>query len=339
MSFRIAFVGFRHGHINSLYNLARERDDLEIVAACEEDVDTRAALDGGDIVITHDNYASMLANVECDIIACGDYYGVRGDRLLAALEAGRHVISDKPLCTTLYDLEQIQHLSRDRKLRVGLMLDLVDSGVLITLRDIIRRGDVGEVHAVTFCGQHPLNYGKRPMWYFEEGKHGGTINDIAIHAIDAMPWLTGHDIVEITAARVWNARLKEHPEFQDGAMLMLRLANNAGVMGDVSYLVPEAPGFSIPFYWRITVSGSEGAAEALYTLKTVTLWRKGAKEPVTEPTAPDRKGGYLEDFLSDIAGTPNEMGLTTRRVLHSSHIALLAQRAGETGAFPCDVPR
>ncbi len=68
----------------------------------------------------------------------------------------------------------------------------------------------------------------------EEGKHGGTINDIAVHALDLIPWITGHKFKRIVAARCWNALAKRCPHFKDAAQLMLEMDNGAGVMGDVS---------------------------------------------------------------------------------------------------------
>ena len=65
---RIAFAGFRHDHIMNLYDLAQVREDLEIVAACEEDQATRAELEhSGRVKITHTCLNSML-DVESDII-------------------------------------------------------------------------------------------------------------------------------------------------------------------------------------------------------------------------------------------------------------------------------
>jgi len=46
------------------------------------------------------------------------------------------------------------------------------------------------------------------------------INDIAIHAIDCIPWMTGLKITTVDAARNWNAALKQVPHFRDAAMLM-----------------------------------------------------------------------------------------------------------------------
>src|ERR1043166_6361363 len=98
---RLAFAGFRHGHIFSLYNLAKDRPDIEIVAACEGDERTRTDLAAtGKAAITHSSYKEMLDAVSCDAVAVGDYYGKRGAILIEALKRGKHVISDKPICTS-----------------------------------------------------------------------------------------------------------------------------------------------------------------------------------------------------------------------------------------------
>ena len=44
MPLKIAFAGFRHSHIFSLYDLARASDELEIVGACEDHEHTRAEI-------------------------------------------------------------------------------------------------------------------------------------------------------------------------------------------------------------------------------------------------------------------------------------------------------
>ena len=51
--------------------------------------------------LTHDDYRRMLREVECDAVAVGDYFARRGEIVIAALEAGKHVIADKPICTKL----------------------------------------------------------------------------------------------------------------------------------------------------------------------------------------------------------------------------------------------
>ena len=110
MKHKVAFVGFRHGHVESLYKRMAEDPQIEIVALCEENADAAAAVEKSGRHITHTDYAEMLEEVDFDILCIGDYYGIRGERAIAGLKAGKHVISDKPLCTSLDELQKIRSL-------------------------------------------------------------------------------------------------------------------------------------------------------------------------------------------------------------------------------------
>src|SRR5688572_28262135 len=96
---RIAFLGFRHGHIMGLYAAARQHPRVQVVAACEEDDATAATLRTDKTVgLTHDSYDSIFSSVDFDAVAVGDYFGRRGELIISALTAGKHAIADKPIC-------------------------------------------------------------------------------------------------------------------------------------------------------------------------------------------------------------------------------------------------
>jgi len=332
MKTRFAFMGFRHGHINGLYGICSKRDDVEIVASCEEDPETREALaSGGSIAVTHDDYGTMLREVECDVVAVGDYYEKRGRVLIQALQAGKHVVADKPLCTRLSELDEIESLSAANGLSVGCMLDLRNTRQFTALRNLALGGEIGEVHAISFNGQHPLSYESRPRWYFEEGKHGGTLNDIAIHGIDYIPWATGMKFTEINAARNWNACLKEVPFFKDSAQVMMTMENGCGVIGDVSYLTPDSFGYGLPQYWRMTFWGQDGVLETSATTDGVTLYKNGEKEERCLPLCGPRPPIYLESLLRELSGETDGIELPTAVVIESSRNTLLAQDAADRG--------
>ena len=331
MPIKIAFVGFRHAHIFDLYNRAKEWPEYEVVAACEEDSATRKALaENGNAEITHDDYRKMLDEVPCDVVAVGDYYGKRGSIILEALKRGKHAIADKPICTSLSELHRIASVSARKNLSVGCMLDMRDKGLFIKVKELIREGAIGEVNAITIGGQHPLLLGTRPGWYFEPGRHGGTINDIGIHAFDLIPWVTGGQFVEVTAARSWNAVPKDTPHFMDAGQFMLRMDNGCGVMGEVSYFMPDTMGYTLDLYWRITFFGTGGMIETSINSQAVMLARNGASEPEMIPPAEGAPGGYLRSFTEEIT-TGRTDGLSTADVLRAAEIALTTQSAGDTG--------
>lgn len=348
MKTRIAFLGFRHGHVRDAYQRARERTDVEIVACSEDDPVVRAGLEHeGAVKVTHRDHRKLLAEVDCEAVVVGAVFGRRGAIIADALAAGRHVLSDKPACTSIAELDRIEELARAKGLAVGMTLEMRDAGVFIGLRRLVREGAIGEVRAVSFGGQHPLLSASRPGWYHEEGSHGGTINDIAIHALDAIPWITGLGFARVVAAREWRRGVPRGSHFRNAAQLMLAMENEAGVIGDVSYFSPDSHGYALPMYWRFTIWGSGGVLETSINAEEIRLFRDGDSSGRMLPPGPSEPGGYFESFLSEARGeagarvvaagargidtTGNGERLTTADVFAVSRVALRAQEAASQG--------
>ena len=327
---KIAFAGLRHGHINGLFERAKNSPELEITAICEEEPEARAAFVSGHPGLScpvYDSLDRMLAEAPCEIVATGDYYGKRGRVLTAALSAGKHVISDKPVCTSLAELDEIERLAREKKLCVGCMLDLRTNPAFVRARKMVLGGELGKVAQIQFTGQHPLLRGSRPHWYFEPRKHGGTINDIAIHALDYIPWLTGLEIRSFTAARTWQAFDSGCDCFNDAAQFMFVLDNGCGVLGDVSYSEPDSHGYKMPHYWRFTVWGTAGVIEFNAIEPKITAWIQGETAPRTIVPEPYSGPDYLDWYLQELSGGKAE--LNTEIVLKRARQALELQAAAD----------
>ncbi len=261
----LVFVGFKHRHTGEIYKEAMKNPEINVLGAWEDTEEGRTLADGLGISFNYPTLESVLTDRRVDAICLGGCYGERGAEAIAALRAGLHVYADKPVCTSLAELDEIERLSREKGLKVGCYLTMRFSAGIRNIREMIRDGVLGEIGAINVTGQHPLQYGVRPGWYFEEGKHGGTINDIAIHAMDLVRFVTGYGLKNVTAARTWNHFAKEVPTFRDCGQLMVELENGAGFTADVSYAAPSSCGFSLETYWRMTFWGTKGVAE--YKLK------------------------------------------------------------------------
>ncbi len=305
---KVALVGLRHPHIVTLLDILKADSSVEIVAICESDCAAIAnAEENWGLKVTHNDFEEMLSSVDFDILAIGDYYGVRGRLAIAGLNAGKHIVADKPLCTSLDELSEIERIAKEKALCVGLMLDFRTHGNVLAAKSLIDAGDIGEVYAINFGGQHPLNYGTRQGWYFEEGKHGGTINDIAIHALDVVEFITSSPITKLTAAQMWNAKADLVPNFKDSAQVMFALENKCGVTGDVSYLAPENIGYTNSLYWRFTIWGRDGVLEFNYFDEGCKLYASGAKEPKLIAPLPE-KHNFWQIFSSEIDGNNEPLG-------------------------------
>ena len=328
---RFAFIGFQHPHIWDLVARATAHPAVEVVACCEEDAATREALAAnGKARITHSDYRVMLATEKIDVVVVGEWFAKRGRVVIDALQSGRHVLADKPMCTTLAEYDEIRRLATSRKRTVGMMLDMRDSGVFRKVRELVRGGAIGEIRAVALGGQHPLLPGVRAPWYHEAGKHGGTINDMAVHGLDLEPWLTGLDCQRVGAARTCQAGPPAGSHFRNAGQFMLELENGAGLVADVSYVAPNSHGYTLPLYWRVTLWGSGGVLEAALPVKEITLYPEGEKTARVVPAGEPAPGGYLESFLAELHGRPGA-GLTAREIFRATEVALKVQEAADKG--------
>ncbi len=316
----MAFAGFRHSHIIGLYAYARDSKNVEIIGCFEENSEERLKVEETyNIKFSYSSYNEILNDKRVDAVAIGDYYGRRGKMVIEALEHGKHVICDKPICTELSELEKIEKLVNEKNLQVCCMLDLRYMPQVKMAKEIIANGELGKIHNVSFTGQHCLDYGNRPGWYFEEGKHGGTINDIAIHGIDLIRFITGKNLTKVNCAKVWNAFADKAPGFKDCGQFMVEM-ETISVMADVSYAAPKFDGI-MPTYWDFYFWGTKGMLN--FKLKDNLIHIYKDAEEIIE--CKDQSTNYLEDFVKEINGVKTIMN--TNEILKSHKQVLMIQKS------------
>ncbi len=323
--YKVAVCGVRHGHIGSIMGQIEKHPEMKIVAVAEENVaEGKKILGDMKVEITHSSIDELLKDVDFDILAVGDVYVKRGQEVMKGLKAGKHIISDKPLCTEIEELKQIEAISVQKNLSVMVALDLRFYASIQTAARLVRAGEIGNVSNIAVFGLHPLNFRTgRPDWYFEEGQHRGTINDLMIHGVDALNMITGYPVAEIVGARAWNLEIPEIPFFQDAAQGLLKLANGAGVIFDVSY--KAVPGHSTPWTFRFWGTGGEMLVDLSST--DVVVRQKGKIEKKVH--AEGKGGDYVQEVIKEIRGERGERILTTRECLESTRQTLLIQQAAD----------
>lgn len=320
-----AFVGFRHGHVQELWKMAQASKDICVLGGWEENAQARQAAQAWGVEFAYDRLEDLLQDTRVDMVILGDCYGKRGAQAIAALKAGKHVLADKPLCTRMEELEEIRRLSEEKKLCVGCMLPLRYAGYAKTVRQIIDSGEWGRVRCGLYTGQHPLMYGSRPDWYFEKGMHGGTITDIAVHGVDLIRYLTGQEMERVEFARTWNAFAKAEPHFRDCGQFAYRLADGAGIMGDVSYASPDSFGYGLDNYWKFQLWLDGGKIEFGENLKEIRLYRNGETECRYLPVETAQED-CLADMVREMRGEETHTQ-NTRDVLAAMETVLRIQEA------------
>ena len=319
---KLLFCGFQHGHILGLYEKAKKNMDVEIVACIEEDEKRKAALADKIAFDAHD-YDYWLKK-DVDVVAVGGKYGQRGQMIIKALEAGKHVIADKPICTSLKELKKIEALARKKGLKVACMFDLRYTQSTLTAKKLLENKELGEVCNISFTGQHCIDYANRPSWYFERGMHGGTLNDLSIHGLDLVEFMTGLTIKKVHAARCWNRYATRNRRFKDCAMFFAKLSNGGGLIADVSYSAPSQV-FSMPTYWDFKIWCERGLLTFAATQNTVTIYKEGIASPIVLKEKPECSD-WLADLIAEIRSGANTF---TESVFRTSRQALKLQKASK----------
>jgi predicted dehydrogenase len=153
-------------------------------------------------------YASvqeLLAEEDIDAVSvCTANYS-HAEITIAALKAGKHVLCEKPMATTLQDCEAMVKTARDagRFLMLGHNQRLAKAHV--KAKELIESGLIGDIVSfrTTFGHGGPETWSVDPgqnVWFFDKNKAAmGAMADLGIHKTDVLHFLTGQTVVETTA--------------------------------------------------------------------------------------------------------------------------------------------
>lgn len=324
---RVAILGAAHPHVSYALDEVAARPDVELVAAAEADPAMRAAfLSGLDGVPVLERVDDLLAAHDVDVALVAGVYGGRAAAVLAALDAGAHVLADKPLCTTPADLDRIERRAAETGRHVSVVLEKRFSPVTVAARGLLTDGTLGELALVASTGPHKLDLPSRPEWFLRRRTYGGVAGDLPVHDIDLALVLSGATEGTVSAL-TGNARRADHPDLDDHVAVLLR-AGRVSATIEASWLGPQAS--DVHGHYRMRLTGSEGTAELDWAYGTLHVETHRRPRHAVELPAPVRPAAYFFDALE--AG--REPAITTAQSLRATRVALLAQVSADQDGMP-----
>ena len=202
---RVALLGY--GAIGHEHNRAVAAvDGLALSLVCDRapdrlDVARRVAPDAR----TTADPEAVLADDGTDLVVISTPPNTHAAWALRALEAGKHVVIEKPFALTTADADEVLNQAAERGLLAVVYQNRRADPDHLALRRLVTAGRIGEVfHLETFIGGygHPCNY-----WHSDEVVSGGAIYDWGAHVLDQILDLMPEPIEHVTAAehkRTWH---------------------------------------------------------------------------------------------------------------------------------------
>lgn len=147
------------------------------------------------------DYDEMLRKADCDAVAVATRDASHAGYIVRALQAGKMVVSEKPLCV---NAEQIRQIVRAQQATGGTVFVTHNAryGAPETaIHKLLREGAIGEVLTMTFHElldrRHGADYFRR--WHRNKSNSGGLLIHKASHHFDLLNWWAGSKADRLTA--------------------------------------------------------------------------------------------------------------------------------------------
>jgi len=247
--------------------------EAEMVAFCDvvvERAEEAKQKYGNEDAKVYSDYKEMLQDASIDVIhVCtpNDSHAVIS---IDAMEAGKHVLCEKPMAKTAADARRMLEVSKQtgKKLSIGYNNRFrTDSRAL---KQVCESGELGEVY---FAKAHAIRRRAVPTWGVfldEEKQGGGPLIDIGTHALDLVLWMmdnykpkvvlgrTYHELSQTeNAANAWGPWDPKKFTVEDSAFAMITMENGASIVLESSWAlntleVDEA---------KVTLCGNKAGAD------------------------------------------------------------------------------
>lgn len=186
------------------------------------------------------SYQEMLASPDIDAVSLCTPSGDHCTQILQALEAGKHVVVEKPMCITLEECDRVIQKADETGLTVCVISQHRFSDGIQEIKRAIDAGALGKIH----CVQLTMHY-FRPQTYYDSAAWrgtwaldgGGVLMNQGIHGVDMLCYLLGR-AQSVTGFITTSGR---EIEVEDTAAAALRF--ESGAIGTIDASTCCAPGF------------------------------------------------------------------------------------------------
>lgn len=271
-----------------------------------------------------ENFAAMLAETKPDVAIISTRLDVIPGVIIAAANAGCHIIAEKPLALDLETLDKVQEAIDKNGVKLTAMLSMRSEPQFIAAKHLYDRGVIGE--AILVNGRKSYKWGNRAEWMGEKARYGGTLSWVGIHAVDFTNFVTGLGFTRVAAMK-GNFSHPERPACDDNCTMILELSNGGHATVSVDLCRPGSANTHGDDWIRVV--GTKGIIEARGSDLTCQLLLD-SKEPVAVQLP--GKSKMFREFLLAVAGD-DSMEIPQEASFMLTRVCLLGQLSAENGEF------
>ena len=242
---RYALIGCGRISPNHLAAVQANSGDIELVAVCDlvsERMDRALAqvdINGGKVK-KYTDYQAMLSSEQLDLVAIATESGSHAAIGLDCINAGCHVIIEKPMALSIVDANRLIDAAKAQGVVLCACHQNRFNKSIQKLREAIEQNRFGRLfHGVAHVRwNRNRGYYEQAPWRGTWAQDGGALMNQCLHNIDLLRWMMGDHIDEVFA---YTARLNhEYIEAEDLGLALIRFSNGAyGLIEGTTNVYPK----------------------------------------------------------------------------------------------------
>lgn len=174
---------------------------------------------------TTNDYRKLLADSDIDLIVVSTQHSSHAKFVTEALNAGKNVYCEKPLCLTLEELEEIREAYKNSEGELFVGLNRRYAPLIRQIKKEMKTDQIPAVYDfIANAGFIPKDH-----WVQDEAAGGGRVLGEACHFVDLIQYLDGSELTELQVAAAGN---NAYP-MNDNVLITLKFAS--GAIGNIVY--------------------------------------------------------------------------------------------------------
>lgn len=349
MKLKVGVIGVTHPHSKAHLRSLELLNEVEEIYLADDDTDALASLqDLSKVSTTFTNFQDLLRRDDIPVVIVLKRNDESVSVMTQVVEAGKHVITDKPAARTADELAGLLDLADKKNVLFSVFytnrwrpelrqaLSLRESGALGRLLSI-------EFRTITSSVSH-----RNPHhWLFNKNLAGGGIlHWLGCHQFDLLRYLTGEEVTSVSA--MTRTLSGESIDVEDVATVMLQMSSGALATLHAGYMIQSGPtgymqaGYDSDFGMRGTAGRiwiEKGSSQETLALEsTAPKWRNVQRHTFAYTLAPSEAYGGAAgmDFLRTIFKATLEgekapvTGIDALKALQIIEAAYLSSDKGKT---------
>ncbi len=209
----------------------------------------------GSPIRTYTDLDTMLAEPDLDVVSICSYHHQHAAQVIAAAQAGKHIIVEKPLALSLKDVRALERAVRAAGVKFCLCFELRFSSQFRTIKSLLDRGLLGQVHYGEIDYYHGIGPWYREFeWCTTKKGCGSSLLEAGCHALDALLLCLGGEVEEVFTYGTRSASPTFAPyEYPSTTVTVLRFKD--GKVGKCASVIDCWQ----PYYFHTHLVGSEGS--------------------------------------------------------------------------------